>query len=72
MSENKIDFEKSLSKLENIVKKLESGEVSLDESIKLFEEGVKYAGECRNALKTAKEKIISLTDVEKEQENGNT
>ena len=64
MSDNKIDFEKSLNELEKIVAQLESGECSLDESIKLFEKGVKCAGDCRNALKDAKSKIMSLTDVE--------
>ncbi len=66
MSENKIDFEKSLAALEEIVAKLEGGECSLDESIKLFEQGVKYTSECRDALKNAKERIINLTDLEKE------
>lgn len=65
MTENKIDFEKSLEALEKIVAKLESGECSLDESIKLFEQGVKYTSECRTALKNAKERIVNLTELEK-------
>ena len=67
MSE-KIDFEKSLEELEKIVARLESGECSLDESIELFEKGVKCTSECRNALKNAKEKITSLTELEKSEE----
>lgn len=67
MAETNIDFEKSLEALENIVEKLESGECTLDESIKLFEQGVKYTGECRTALKNAKEKITTLTELEKEE-----
>lgn len=67
--ENKIDFEKSLSELEKILEKLESGECSLDESIKLFEKGVKYTSECRDALKSAKEKIITLTELESGENN---
>jgi len=69
MSDNKIDFEKSLEELEKIVAKLESGECSLDDSIKLFEQGVKYTSECRDALKNAKERIITLTELENEEEN---
>lgn len=61
MSENKIDFEKSLEALEQIVTKLESGDCSLEESITLFEQGVKYTGECRNALKQAKERLKELS-----------
>ena len=67
MSDNKIDFEKSLDELEKIVEKLERGECTLDESIKLFEQGVKYTSECRTALKNAKEKITTLTELEKEE-----
>ena len=62
--DNKIDFEKSLEALEKIVARLESGECSLDESIKLFEEGVKFAGDCRTALKEAQSKITALTEAE--------
>ena len=69
MAENKIDFEKSLEALEEIVAKLESGECTLDESIKLFEQGVKYTSDCRTALKNAKERITNLTELEKG-ENG--
>ena len=61
-----IDFEKSLKALEEIVAKLESNECTLDESITLFEKGMKNINDCRSALKNAEEKIISLTDYEKE------
>ena len=67
MAQNKIDFEKSLGELENIIKKLESGDCTLDESITLFEQGIKYTNECRTALKNAQAKIISLTEAEEEE-----
>lgn len=67
MAQNKIDFEKSLGELENIIKKLESGDCTLDESISLFEQGIKYTNECRTALKNAQAKIISLTEAEEEE-----
>ena len=44
MSRSK-DFEKSISELEKIVSLLESGDITLDESIKLFERGTELAGE---------------------------
>lgn len=66
MTENKIDFEKSLAELEDIIKKLESGECTLDESIALFEQGIKYTNDCRAALKNAQAKIVTLTEAEEE------
>ncbi len=66
MNNNKITFEESLNKLEAIIAKLESGDVSLDDSIKLFEEGIEHITECKTALKNAEEKIIKLSDIEKE------
>ena len=38
------DFEKSLARLEEVVKLLESADLSLDEAMKFFEEGVKFTG----------------------------
>ena len=67
MSKN-TDFEKSLEELEKIVEELQNGDISLDESIKLFERGVELSGECRKTLETARQKITTLT--EEEQKNG--
>ncbi len=66
MPENKIDFEKSLLELEKIISKLESNECSLEESINLFEKGIKYTNECRIALEKAEKKITTLTEAELE------
>ncbi|MBQ4119730.1 MAG: exodeoxyribonuclease VII small subunit [Clostridia bacterium] len=60
------NFEKSLIELENIIKNLENDEVSLEESIALFEKGIKLSNECRKTLETAENKIITLTDAEGE------
>lgn len=60
------DFEKSLKELEEIVSRLESGDITLDESMALFERGMKLSGDCRKALETVKQKIITLTEAEKE------
>ena len=69
MSKN-TDFEKAIEELEKIVSQLESGEVSLDESIKLFERGMELTGICRKTQDTARQKIVTLTEAEEEAEDG--
>ncbi len=53
-------FENNLKNLEKIVEKLESGECGLDESIKLYTDGVKLSQECKQQLETARQKIEQL------------
>jgi len=53
-------FETSLKKLEEIVRKLEGGELSLEDSLKAFEEGVKLAGFCSTKLNEAEKRIEVL------------
>jgi exodeoxyribonuclease VII small subunit len=53
-------FETSLKKLEEIVRKLEGGELSLEDSLKAFEEGVKLAGFCSSKLNEAEKRIEVL------------
>ncbi len=60
MNENKLDFEKNILVLEDIVSKLESGDISLDESLKLFEEGIKIIKECNKELDNAEQKVNIL------------
>jgi exodeoxyribonuclease VII small subunit len=55
-----ISFEKALEKLEKIVEELETGDLSLDTSLKKYEEGIKLAGACQKKLDKAKEKIELL------------
>ncbi len=54
-------FETAMARLEEIVAVLESGNASLDDSLKLFEEGTKLTAFCNEALKTAEQKIVTLT-----------
>ncbi len=54
------DFEKSLARLEEVVKRLESTELSLDEAMKLFEEGVKLSHECQKQLEEAEGRVEIL------------
>lgn len=60
----KIDLEKTLAELEEIVAELEGGELSLEKSLKQFERGVKLSRECQLALKDAEQKVQILTDSE--------
>lgn len=53
-------FEESLNELENIVKQLEEGDLPLEESLKLFENGVKLSRECRDRLTNAERRIQVL------------
>lgn len=53
-------FEQSLNDLEKIVKQLEDGDLPLEESLKLFEEGVKLSRECRERLTGAERRIQVL------------
>ena len=60
-SEGKLTFEESLKRLEEIVHALESGDTPLEQSISLFEEGVKLSGYCNKLLETAEQKVTVLT-----------
>lgn len=60
MAERKISFEQGAARLEEIVAKLESGEATLDESLKLFEEGSKLLGKCGAMLDAAEQKVDVL------------
>ena len=54
-------FEESMTRLEEIVRLLEGGEATLDESIVLYTEGVKLIGECNKKLDETERKIKLLT-----------
>lgn len=56
-----MEFEEALKKLEKIVEELESGKLSLDESLKRYEEGVKLSRFCHKTLQTAQKKIQLLS-----------
>jgi exodeoxyribonuclease VII small subunit len=55
-------FESSLARLETLVEQMESGDLSLDESLKLFEEGIKLTRECQQALVDAEQKVNLLLE----------
>ena len=55
-------FEESIKRLEEIVKKLESGNLSLEESIALYSEGVKLGESCKTTLSEAELTVKQLAD----------
>lgn len=59
MSKN--NFETSMNKLEKIVNDMESGDLSLDDTIKYFEKGTELSKECYSFLDGAEQKISKLT-----------
>ncbi len=62
----KLSFEKQMSRLKEIVELLEKGEIELDESIKLYEEGLELSKSLKQQLKEYEKKIESInTDNEK-------
>lgn len=54
------DFERSLAELETLVQKLESGDLPLDEALKIFERGIVLTRNCQTALKAAQQKVEIL------------
>ncbi|NYF51047.1 exodeoxyribonuclease VII small subunit [Tunturiibacter gelidoferens] len=56
------NFEEQLTALETVVEKLERGDLSLDESVRLFEEGVKLSNACKKELEAAEGKIQVLVE----------
>ncbi len=57
-----MDFEKTVKELEKIVTSLESGELSLDESLEQYKKGITLANECKKTLDSAKLEIERITD----------
>lgn len=57
-----VDFEESLNQLESLVEEMESGELTLEESLVAFEKGVALARNCKEALRRAEERVAQLTE----------
>ena len=69
VKENQTDFnfEKALENLEEIVSSMENGELTLEDSLKAIEKGIKLTRECQGALSDAEQKVRVLLN-----ENGDT
>jgi exodeoxyribonuclease VII small subunit len=57
----KMSFEEAFGRLNEIVRKLEEGDVPLEESMKLYEEGMRLGNLCRTILKEAEQRMKRLT-----------
>ncbi|PCJ31102.1 MAG: exodeoxyribonuclease VII small subunit [Gammaproteobacteria bacterium] len=56
----KLNYEDSVTELESLVTRLEQGDISLEESLKLYEKGVLLTRDCQDALQTAEQKVQVL------------
>ena len=63
-NEQDFNFETALENLEQLVSSMESGDLSLEDSLKAFEKGIKLTRECQTALKKAQQKIQILINEE--------
>lgn len=60
------DFENALEELESLVEKLESGELSLDDSLQQFKRGVELTRHCQTVLDSAQQTVQQLIDTDDE------
>lgn len=66
MPKKELSFEKAMERLEEIVASLESGEYPLEDSLKLFEEGVKLVKICNSKLENIEGSIKKLANIDGE------
>ena len=64
--ESKISFEQAMKRMSEIVKELEDGNMKLEETLELFEEGVKLSKICRDFLGNAAKKVEEIKSEDKE------
>jgi exodeoxyribonuclease VII small subunit len=62
-----VDFEQSLADLEALVERMEGGDLALEESLALFERGIRLTRECQGALKEAEQKVQILLNQDGEE-----
>ena len=62
-----IKFEKAMTRLESIVEELERGDLNIEKSLEIFEEGIKMSRVCSNKLNEAEAKIEKLTKGKKDE-----
>ncbi len=72
ISNKQPDFETALAELETLVETLEQGDISLEESLKLFERGVNLTRNCQKALQEAEQKVQILLEKSGEPEEFET
>ncbi|HAE62027.1 MAG TPA: exodeoxyribonuclease VII small subunit [Eubacteriaceae bacterium] len=60
MDMKKTAFEDNIKRIEEIIRKIEGSQISLDDSVKYFEEGMKLIKECEIKLESTKQKVVKL------------
>ena len=68
MKKESMTFEQSVTRLEEIVRQMENGDVALEEALKLFEEGTALAASCNKLLDNAELKVLQMTKGELQDE----
>jgi len=68
MAKKKMTFEEAMERLEEIAVLLEQGNVPLEESLKLYEEGAGLAALCSNTLKNAQQRITEISPTSEDEE----
>ena len=63
-----VNLEQSLDALEALVERMESGDLSLEDSLKAFEDGIRLTRECQQALRAAEQKVRILLSADGEPE----
>ncbi|MBL6709020.1 MAG: exodeoxyribonuclease VII small subunit [Pseudomonadales bacterium] len=63
-SDDKLTFEEAMAELDELVSRMEDGELSLDDSLKAFERGVMLTRKCQEALSQAELRVKTLTDAD--------
>ena len=63
-SDDKLTFEEAMAELDELVARMEDGELSLDDSLKAFERGVMLTRKCQEALSQAELRVKTLTDAD--------
>lgn len=58
----KLDYEAAVTELESLIERLEQGDISLEESLKLYESGVLLTRDCQEALNAAEQKVQILLE----------
>ena len=59
-----MDFEKKLNRMDDLVVKMEAGDLTLEDSLKIFEEGVNLSRDCNSQLNEAEQKVKILLGVD--------
>lgn len=59
-----MNFEKDIARIEEIVRKMEAGDLTLEDSLKFFEEGVKLSQKCQAELEAAEQKVNQLVSID--------